>query len=193
MKSMKWILVFLLFFVAVNLNAQDVRCILLFKDGTSIDGFGDIKRNKIRFRIDLEEKADTWDHTLVKGVIIAEIEFEYVSLKTKSKKPKLLKVMRDGEVRLYANISSKPTVKNVVNVGANNPFPRVYSSGEREIAYYLKRETEKKASRFYANNEKIILKYFQNCDVISDILESKEYKRLTPLQIYDLYDVYCNE
>ena len=91
--------------------------------------------------------------------------------------------MRDGEVRFYANISSKPTV------GVNSAFSWVYGSCKREIAHYLKWETEKKASRFDKNNRKIILKYFQNCDVISDILESKEYKRLRPVQIFDLYDV----
>ena len=190
---MKWILIFLFFLVDINLNAQDARCILLFNDGTSIEGFGDIKRNKIRFRVDLEDEADTWDYTLVKGITIAKVEYEYVLLKTKSRIPKLLKVIRDGEIRLYTEISSSNTVKKIVNMGRDNRFPIVYSSDDRQESYYLKRKTEIKASRFYASNEKIISKYFQNCDVISDILESKEYMTLTPLQIFDLYDVYCNE
>ncbi|CAL2094239.1 hypothetical protein [Tenacibaculum sp. 190524A05c] len=196
---MKKIVSLLLLVLSVILNAQDAKGVLLFKDGTSVEGYGDIKKNKIRFKAELEDEIDTWDHTLVQGVIFANVEYEYVLIQTKSRKPKLLKVIRDGEIRLYADeflFLSKS--KKIKGKNYSTDFSNIGSLGRIEYEeskknYYIKKQSEKKALGFYRNKKKILLNYFENCDVISDILETKEYRNLTPLQIFDLYYVYCTE
>ncbi len=185
--------------------SQNGKATILFKDGTSIEGYGDIEKGKIRFRITKDEEPDIWDHTIVSGIIFGKLdvfkEFEYVTYQV-GRKPELLRVVKDGEIRLYERQKwkkkrkkrRKRKRKKVRSLGPGNLF--MVSANSEEISrktYYIKRKDEPRAHDFNLNIKNALILYFQNCDVIRDILLTKEYKKLTQPQIVDLYNLFCTD
>ncbi|CAM3885659.1 hypothetical protein FLCU109888_06660 [Flavobacterium cucumis] len=104
----------LLLFLSLNSFfsfSQDQECILYFKDGTAIEGYGMLKivnildpKEKIKFRLTKEEKGDFWDFEDISKITFIGFEmtktFEYIKT-SKYEYPKLLEILVDGEVKLY--------------------------------------------------------------------------------------------
>ncbi len=188
-------------FFSETINCQNyARAALIFKDGTIIQGFGYIKKNKISFKATLEDEPDKWDGTIVKGIIFkSNEEFEYITI-PKKRRPYLLRVIRDGDIKLYEDAyeywsTSPPTI---IDPSLGPPMYMGKREKIRAANYYLKRENEAIATDFNRilfkdTFKKILSNYFDDCDVIQDIIDSKEYKSLTQVQIMDLYNVYCQE
>ena len=109
----------LLFFLFLNnffAFSQDQECILYFKDGTSLEGYGMLKivnildpKEKIKFRLTKEEKGDFWDFEDISKITFIGFEitktFEYVKT-SKLEYPKLLEILVDGEVKLYRSLEA---------------------------------------------------------------------------------------
>lgn len=127
----------LLFIILNNFSAfsQDQECILYFKDGTSLEGFGMLKivnildpKEKIKFRLTKKEKGDFWDFEDVSKITFIGFEmtktFEYIKT-SKYEYPKLLEILVDGEVKLYRSPESMTYRFYFDNndIGKNN-FPR---------------------------------------------------------------------
>ena len=89
--------------------SQNQEAIILFNDGSTIEGFGSINKNKIYFRASLDDKSDSWSYDMVKGITFlgfeSTIKYEYVLLDEFSHpEPQLIEVVEEGNVTLYARI-----------------------------------------------------------------------------------------
>lgn len=159
--------------------AQDQECIMYFNDGTSIEGFGLIKKDRIQFRLTKEEKGDFWDYDDVSSIKFLGFEmsktFKYVKLK-KYESPKLLELLVDGEVSLY----KEDTVINQYGYGGNPVATLPTKIGETEYnKNYLKRETEEIATcidcsilKSWAKN---VSNYLADCDTLVRDLKNHKY------------------
>ena len=90
--------------------SQDQECVLHFKDGTTIEGYGMLKivgtldpKEKIKFRLTKKEKGEFWDFEDVSKITFIGFKmtrtFEYVKTSSISY-PKLLEILVDGEVSI---------------------------------------------------------------------------------------------
>lgn len=167
--------------------SQNLKADLVFKDGDIIEGFGVItKNNKIKFRVSLEDKPEVFTGKTVKTIIIYSYEevvfFEYVNI-TDWIRPVLLKVISHGEVNLYER-------KENYIVSPENENYRRYTV---KRILYLKRDDENFATKIGFNFKKQAKEYFKDCDIIQELLESREYKRLSKEEIVEQYNVFCTE
>jgi len=104
---------------------QDQEATILFNDGSAIEGFGSINKNKIYFRASLDDKPDSWSYDMVKGITFlgfeTTIKYEYVLLDEFSHpEPQLLEVVENGNVTLYARVR-KLFMGNSYNSNGFNP------------------------------------------------------------------------
>jgi hypothetical protein len=133
MKLFSLKLYFFIFLNSFSAFSQDQECVLHFKDGTSIEGYGLLKimnildpKEKIKFRVTKEEKGDFWDFEDVSKITFIEFEmtrtFEYVKT-SKIEYPKLLEILVEGEVNLYR---SPETIKNSFYFDNNDKKMKVW-------------------------------------------------------------------
>lgn len=113
---------------------QDQEATILFNDGTSIEGFGSINKNRIYFRASLDHTPDVWIYNdMVKGITFSGFEstvkYEYVLLDEFSHpEPQLLEVVEKGNVTLYAR------VRKIVSVNSNGINSNVLNSNNLNIS-----------------------------------------------------------
>ncbi len=187
MKKIKLLL--LLLFLTSNLLSQDQKAEIIFNDGDILEGYGMITKNhKIKFRVSLEDKPDTWTSLMVKGITFYGFEmsktFEYVKTNRKQK-PVLLEVISFGKATLYQesfNFSSSFFDGNMMN--------RYHHSKE---ILYVKREDEEVATRLSGNFKKLIKEYFKDCDVIQEMINTNEFRKYSKEEIIDEYNIYCSD
>ena len=208
---MKKSILFFFFLIIINaLYTQNQKAEIVFNDGTSLEGYGSLTRkDQIKFRLELNDTADIWDYEIVKGIYFYEFKrfryFEFVKTK-KDKKPELLEVIATGEITLYLK---KNQYTNLIDLALNNGEKRIavnknfktYStsnlnssklnsySGIRIEKFFVKRQNEKTALNF----KKITLNYFRECEVMKDSYDSKEYKKMSPKELIDQYNIYCTD
>lgn len=80
MKNNLLSILFLLFTNIIFCQEREAR--ILFLDSTSIEGYVEIKKEKIYFRVDLKSEKTEWDYDMVNGIIFDAYgfseEYEYV-------------------------------------------------------------------------------------------------------------------
>lgn len=145
--------------IANFIFCQDQEATILFNDGTSIEGFGSINKNKIYFRASLDHKPDVWIYNdMVKGITFtgfeSTVKYEYVLLDEFSHpEPQLLEVVEKGNVTLYAR------VRKIVTVNSNSLNSSSFNSNYLNSSNF-------NLSNFNSNNSNIsIIKSVSN-DVI---------------------------
>jgi len=142
-------IIFCFLLIANFIFCQDQEATILFNDGTSIEGFGSINKNKIYFRASLDHKPDVWIYNnMVKGITFlgfeSTIKYEYVLLDEFSKpEPQLLEVVEEGNVTLYARVrkivtaNSKSLNSNVLNpniLNTNVSSPNALNTNSSNIS-----------------------------------------------------------
>ena len=55
--------------MGISSTAQSEPATMYFKDGDSIDGLAVIRNNKIKFKLDENDKADFWNHETVSRIV----------------------------------------------------------------------------------------------------------------------------
>jgi hypothetical protein len=186
----RYVIVFLLF-TKIGLS-QNQKCTLLFNDGTTIEGYGSLtNKDKIKFRLDRDSKADTWDHTNVKRITFfgfenLQVTYEYVKM-IRSTKRKLLEVVVDGEVKLMADVESVRVYMG--KFGTN------FKTDATEL--FLMKHNEKELTLvntgLFSNWKKKLLHYFKDCYEVTDGIKSGEYKRDDIKILVEDYNLYCTE
>jgi len=199
-----------LFLLLNNFSAfsQDQECIIYFKDGTALEGFGMLKivnildpKEKIKFRLTKEEKGDFWDFEDISKITFIGFEmtktFEYVKT-SKYEYPKLLEILVDGEVKLYRS----PETMNYrlyfenYNVNKNN-FPNTNTPKTNVQNNYLKRDNEEIATcidcsiiKSWAKN---VSNYLSDCTTLVDDLKNYKYTFAELEDAIIFYNDYCTE
>ena len=199
----------LLFFLFLNnffAFSQDQECILYFKDGTSLEGYGMLKivnildpKEKIKFRLTKEEKGDFWDFEDISKITFIGFEitktFEYVKT-SKLEYPKLLEILVDGEVKLYRSPESITHRFYFDNndIGKNN-FPKTSVTSVQNN--YLKRDNEEIATcidcSVFKNWAKNVSNYLSDCTTLVDDLKNYKYTFAKLEDAIIFYNDFCTE
>jgi hypothetical protein len=205
MKLFSLKLYFFIFLNSFSAFSQDQECVLHFKDGTSIEGYGLLKivnildpKEKIKFRVTKEEKGDFWDFEDVSKITFIGFEmtrtFEYVKT-SKIEYPKLLEILVEGQVNLYR---SPETIKNSFyfdNNDIGNNFPK--SSQTKVQHNYLKRANEEIATcidcSLFKNWAKKVSEYLSDCESLVADLKNHKYSFAELEEAIVFYNDFCTE
>ena len=190
----------IIFIIIINLTfsafSQEREASVLFNDSTSIKGFGEIKKEKIYFRVSLTNEKSEYSYDLAKGLVFSGYGFsekyEYVK-PDKYSKPILMEVIEEGNVNLYKKSSSG--LKMGIGVSAGNSHigigPEInydYSS-----VYYAKRMNEENATDLTFSFKSRSLKYFSDCQIIIEKIKQREFKVDTITEMVFYYNEYCGK
>lgn len=199
-----------LFLLLNNFSAfsQDQECIIYFKDGTALEGFGMLKivnildpKEKIKFRLTKEEKGDFWDFEDISKITFIGFEmtktFEYVKT-SKYEYPKLLEILVDGEVKLYRSPETMTYRLYFENYNVNkNNFPNTNTPKTNVQKNYLKRDNEEIATcidcsiiKSWAKN---VSNYLSDCTTLVDDLKNYKYTFAELEDAIIFYNDYCTE
>ena len=201
----KKFIIFVSILIANFAFSQDQEATILFNDGSSIEGFGSLSKNKIYFRASLDDKADSWSYDMVKGITFlgfeSSVKYEYVSLDEFSKpEPQLLEVVEEGNVILYARIRESYMGASFNSNGFNVKSTRIvtnnivsYRSGRENVTtdIYVKRANEKYPLSLNSSFYKRAVKYFSDCDVLSKKIDEGEFSKNKILEIVQYYNDIC--
>ena len=199
----------LLLFLSLNSFfsfSQDQECILYFKDGTAIEGYGMLKivnildpKEKIKFRLTKEEKGDFWDFEDISKITFIGFEmtktFEYIKT-SKYEYPKLLEILVDGEVKLYRSpetITYRLYFENY-SVDKNN-FP---NTSKANVQFnYLKRDKEEIATCIdcypLKSWAKQVSEYLSDCETLVYDLKKHKYTFAELEDVIIFYNDFCTE
>jgi len=180
----------LLFFWNVSF-AQSNEATLFFKDGTSVKGFGTIKKNKIQFRASLNDEPELWDEVLVESIVFdpEDTFVKYTFIKPdKMSKFKVMKVLTEGEVSLYEHVVVDYFDKDDLfgfSYGLNHSQPE-------KTRHYVQRKNEEFPTLLKDGFGRI-KKYFSNCDTLVKKIENNQFYRNDIQQIVEYYNDICAE
>lgn len=217
----KKLLFFVFILVSHFLFCQDQEAIILFSDGSTVEGFGSINKNKVYFRASLDDKPDSWSYDMVKGITFlgfeSTIKYEYVSLDEFSKpEPQLLEVVEEGNVVLYTRVRKIVSINsNSLNSNVLNPY--VFNSNilnsnitlirnisndvisyqsakdDGAIEIFVKRANEKFPTSLNWAFYKRAAKYFSDCGVLSKKIDKGEFSKNKILELVQYYNDICAE
>jgi len=198
---------FITFFFILIVNyafCQDQEAAIIFNDGTTVDGFGSINKNKIYFRASLDDKPDIWISDMVKGITFfgfeSTVKYEYVSLDEFSHpEPQLLEVVENGNVTLYARVRKIVNVNsNILNSNisiiksvSNDVIPYQSAKEDGSVEIFVKRANEKFPTSLNWSFYKRAAKYFLDCEVLSKKIDKGEFSKNKILEIVQYYNDIC--
>ncbi len=189
----KLVLVFLFLNSSIGF-AQFNSDILYFNDGDSIEGFAEIKKNKIKFSLSEEAPAEAWDYLSVEKVKICDFNhcntFEYVQLK-KGTKPILLELKEKiGGISYYQR---EKRILKPIDAESNSDFVNIgdLANVDIKIIEYLKKEGQLYPTcvdcGVLKNWKRFMLKYFSNCEFIQNKIKTNNLKEHQIIEILDFY------
>ena len=201
----KKFILFVFILIANFAFCQDQEATILFNDGTAIEGFGSINKNKIYFRASLDDKADSWSYDMAKGITFvgfeSTVKYEYVTLDEFSKsEPQLLEVVEEGNVILYARIRESYIGSSFNSNGFYIQSNRIvtnnvvsYRNGRENVTteLYVKRSNEKYPLSLNSSFYKRAVKYFSDCDLLSKKIDKGEFSKNKILEIVQYYNDIC--
>jgi len=184
-------LALIIFFLIYNSNAQELKATIHFRDGTSLDGYGYIQKNSIKFRLESDEEYDTWTDLMVKEIDFFWYKnhqtFRYVDLKNKLKHT-LLKVIVQGEYVLYG----KPAPKVTYSHNSSGFTQGLRPNNENVQKYYLHKKGEKEYIEIpKIGYKRYIRKLFNDCEDFSGRFDDGEFKSNTLAEIVEYYNYFC--
>jgi len=198
--------IIILFFINFSLIAfcQEREATILFNDNTSIKGFAEIKKEKIYFRVSLNEKVTEWNYDMAKGLVFSGYGFSekylYIKPGKYSKKPIIMEVVEEGNVCLY--METIETIKTIVHPQHNEPlspsnpfykFPETRKIYDIERTYYVKKSNEEYATDISFSFKDNSMRYFSDCIELVKKIKTKEFKKEDILEIVYYYNDYCGE
>lgn len=101
---------------------QEREAVLVFKDSTEVKGLGQIKNDKIHFRVSEDDKTEIWDDQIVIGLTFTGYGFseryEYVQ-SDKYSKPVIMELLDQGLVYLYREMDGQLGVQPTGHIGTS--------------------------------------------------------------------------
>jgi len=203
----KKLIIFVFLLIANFVFSQDQDATIIFNDESTIEGFGSINKNKVYFRVSLDDKADSWSYDMVKGITFlgfeSTVKYEYVLLDEFSKpEPQLLEVVEEGNVTLYARSRESYMGTSFNSNGFNVHSTRIvtnnvvsYRSGKENVTtdLYVKRANEKYPLSLNGSFYKRATKYFSDCEVLAKKIDKGELSKTKILEIVQYYNDICAE
>lgn len=198
--------IIILFFIHFSLIAfcQEREATILFNDSTSIKGFAEIKKEKIFFRVSLNDEVTEWDYDKAIGIIFSGYGFSekylYIKPGKYSKKPVIMEVIEESNVCLYKkSVLAKKLIKFPQRnepISPSNPyykFPKAERVYDIESTYYVKKTNEEYATDISFSFRDNSMRYFSDCIELVEKIKTKEFKKEDILEIVDYYNDYCGK
>ena len=181
-------IIIILLFVSNSIFSQTNAAKIIFNDGTELEGFASIyKLNKIKFSLTKDKQPEIWTDLMVKQIIFFGFEFsrtlEYVKLKP-NKSAKLLEVITEGYVTLYADVKTTSFYTSDFGV---NPTKNEFTTTK----LFVKKEGEFPVK--LGSFKRKIKDYFTDCIGLHRKLDSGEIKTNNLKEIVEYYNDYCSD
>ncbi|RBA28059.1 hypothetical protein [Flavobacterium tibetense] len=190
----KSILPFFIFLCLNILKAQHREVVVFFNDSTSLDGFGEVKNDKIYFKLEQKDKPTVFDYNSVHAIHFVGYGFiekyEYVK-SDKYKKPKIMELIEKGKVNLYAFSE----IRTIDNYSSNqvNGFPVSNYKTKLIVEYFIKFPTNEIAIDIVFSFKKRVLRYFSDCPELIEKVNNKTFTKSTIPEMIYFYNDYCND
>lgn len=200
-------IIFFLLLLSVQSYSQTQESIIYFKDGDSIEGFAALKNNKIKFKIALDDKADTWDFENIKKIKFIGFDivqtYEYVKLNSYDD-PKLLELIVEGPVNLYKMekvqffIDPNITKETAISAHGTNTISNYAHKTEqyREL-FYVKRKKDQYPTHInpgiLSSWKKTTTNFFADCDFLVKKIKDNKYGFNQINEIVEFYNDICLE
>ena len=198
------ILLFLTFFCLNTLNAQHREVVIFFNDSTSLEGFGEVRNDKIYFKLEQKDKLTEWDYNSVYAIHFVGYGFiekyEYVS-SDKYRKPRIMELIEEGNVLLY-ELPKEIIITNIVsrinyevrktsndfdiNNNPNNPVKSIKE-------YFIKMPNNEKAIDIVFSFKTRVERYFSDCPELIEKVNNKTFTKYTIPEMIIFYNDYCND
>lgn len=193
-------LLLILSFLTVNLSLSQFRqAKITFNDSTSIEGFGEIKNNKIYFKIEQTDKAEEWSSDITKGLTFFGYgyseKFEYIKI-DKEPTPQLVELIEEGHVNLYRDTYiDNHFWENLASSGSINPLLpyNTFHKATIENSYFVKRDSEDVATNISSSFAKRALTYFADCGGLMQKIKSKKFTKNNIEDLVAYYNDYCGK
>ena len=170
---------------------------IIFNDGTTIKGYGEIKRNKILFKLTEKEEFTEWNHDSVKGITFSGFGFvekyEYV-IPDKYTEPTIMEVIETGKVNLYRRWKNNVSMKIVLSAIQVPSY--IFNSTDlytKDPIHYVKKENEQYATDINFSFKTRVLRYFADCDIIIKKINNRTFKVGNIPELISYYNNFCYE
>jgi len=184
-------------FLAFSSFGQEREAIIYFNDSTSIEGFGEIKKGKIHFRVTKEEEVSEWGHDMVRSLVFSAYGFsekyEYIK-PADDKDPVIMEVLEEGSLSLYKRF--KYGVQMGVGAGISTASPLTILPIARpgyETLYYVKRKNEPFATDLEFSFKSRALRYFADCPALQEKIKARKLKAKDIEKVVYFYNDYCGD
>jgi hypothetical protein len=176
---------------------------IFFNDSTSILGLGEIKNNKIYFKVEPKDDSSEWSYDMASALIYSGYgyseKYQYVKINNHLA-PQLLEVVDEGNVTLYKQIQIPNSFLNTVSNGYFTPngsyIPGTSGNledSEVQYKYFVKRKNEKLATIIHFNFKEKMLDYFSDCPILKKKIVQKIYTKKNIEEMINYYNNYCND
>lgn len=186
--------IFLIVFLVIQnfcFGQEENKATIIFSDSTTIDGIGEIKKNKFFFKIEPKDTFTEWDYTSTKGIIFSGYGFsekyEYI-YPDKYSKPIIVQVIDEGFVNLYRKNSLVTHFEKSNN--ENLPNNSLYT--DISSVYYVKRKNEIYATDITFSFKTRALKYFSDCKFLINKINNKTFTSENIIEMINYYNNYCD-
>ncbi len=197
----KLLLIMLLLNLTQVVFSQEREATILFNDSTSIKGFGEIKKEKIYFRVSQTSDITQWSYDMAKGLTFSGYGFsekyEYIK-PDKYSKPILMEVIEEGNINLYR----KNSIGLKMGIGVSAAFSssgNIFAGAGPSLKYdfssvfYVKKTNEENATDITFSFKSRALKYFSDCKIIIEKIKKREFKKETITEMVYYYNDYCGK
>lgn len=189
---------FIILSILINISycfSQSQEATIYFKDGESIQGYASIKNDKIKFRVTLDSKADTWTSLMIDRVefdtFFGPKIYKYIKLE-KISSPILLELVTEGELSLYRKNDSSWTLDPNF---PKNKFPSNFKT-ESTINYLIHKDDNFATCLncgIINNWKKRTLKFLKDCPELVKKIKKNEFREIHMEEIITYYNDFCSE
>ena len=193
---MKKIFIVFLFTISLTVFSQEREATIIFNDSTSVKGFGEIKKEKIHFRLSLGTEKSVWSYDIAYGLIFSGYGFseKYVYVKPDEySKPKLMEVIEEGKVSLYKKSSIGANMGIGVSFGGSGIGVGPTIGKDYSTVYYVKRNNEEHATDVSLSFRSTTSRYFSDCQMLVEKIKNKKFREEDIIEIVYYYNDYCGE
>jgi len=173
--------------------SQNQEAKIFFIDGDTFEGFAMITgNNDIKFRLTLDDEPTRFSYDHLSRIEFYGFEtsstFQYVKF---TKGYKLLEVLTEGEVTLFAEVKTNLQLffsNNRTNYGLDT---------HNMFTLYLAKKTKNNSKLFNQNpfksSKKKMMEYFSDCSELVRKIKTNEFKSNEIKEIVEYYNDFCTE
>lgn len=189
---------FLFLLTSILSFSQERQAKLIFTDSTEVIGFGEIRNNKILFRISLDSTQTKWSHEdLVDGFEYYgngfSEKFKYILPDKRTDKSMLMEIVEIGSVNLYKGLRAIfPYITGEEKIVNGSPV-FVPDGIAKKVIYYVKRNDEAYATDISFSFKSKSLRYFKDCNLVTKKIKSKEFTLDNVEDLVFFYNEYCSD